>query len=224
LKNPAALSSVPIPMPIITRISEQKRRPNRRNIHLDGHFAFGCNLNVVARFHLREGLNLSDEQVKQIQLGEVKQEAFDHAIRLLQTRLQSTSEIRRKLTRHEYGAEIVDRVIEDLSRMGYLDDARFAITKAQSAAEHKKHGKRREKIELLKAGVSGEVADKALYPVYDATDSLSAARELATKKTPALKKLDRQVARRRLIGMLQRRGFDYDDIKPVVDEVLGRDS
>jgi regulatory protein len=77
---------------------------------------------------------------------------------------------------------------------------------------------------LLKAGVSGEVADKALDQVYDATDSLSAARELATKKTPALKKLDRQVARRRLIGMLQRRGFDYDDIKPVVDEVLGRDS
>jgi hypothetical protein len=28
------------------------------------------------------------------------------------------------------------------------------------------------------------------------------------------------VARRRLVGMLQRRGFDYDSIKPVVDEVL----
>jgi len=35
-------------------------------------------------------------------------------------------------------------------------------------------------------------------------------------------KLEPAVARRRLVGMLQRRGFDYESIKPVVDEVLGR--
>jgi regulatory protein len=69
--------------------------------------------------------------------------------------------------------------------------------------------------------VSGEVADKALGDVYEAHDTLAVARELAKKQAPRLKKLEPQVARRRLVGMLQRRGFDYDDIKPVVDEVLG---
>ena len=39
-----------------------------------------------------------------------------------------------------------------------------------------------------------------------------------------LKKLDPLVARRRLVGMLQRRGFEYEAIKPVVDEVLGNSS
>ena len=43
-------------MPTITRIDEQRRRKNRRNVYLDGAFAFGCNLNVVAKFRLREGL------------------------------------------------------------------------------------------------------------------------------------------------------------------------
>ena len=28
-------------------------------------------------------------------------------------------------------------------------------------------------------------------------------------------------ARRRLAGMLLRRGFDYDTVRPVIDEVLG---
>jgi len=79
-------------MPTITKISEQKRRPNRRNIYLDGGFAFGCNVTVVARFRLREGLVLSEEQVRQIEIGEVKQEALDAGLRLLQSRLQSTSE------------------------------------------------------------------------------------------------------------------------------------
>ena len=208
-------------MPTITKISEQKRRPNRRNIHLDGAFAFGCNVNVVARFRLREGMSLSDEQVREIEIGEVKQEALDAGLRLLQSRLQSSSEMRRKLMRKEYGATIVEAVIADLTRLGYLDDARFAKTKALSAAQHKQHGRRRAKVELLKSGVSGEVADRALADVYETTDTMAVARELARKQAPRLKKLEPIVARRRLVGMLQRRGFDYDDIKPVVDEVLG---
>ena len=208
-------------MPTVTRISEQKRRANRRNIDLDGSFAFGCNVNVVAKFRLREGMTLSEEQVQEIQLREVRQECFDGAIRLLESRLQSTAEMRRKLMRKEFGQTIVDAVIADLVRLGYLDDERFARAKALSAAEHKLHGKRRAKVELLKAGVKSDVADKVLGDIYESTDTLAAARALAEKQAPRLKKLDPQVARRRLIGMLQRRGFDYDDIKPVVEEILG---
>src|SRR5215211_4139369 len=99
-------------MPVVTRISEQKRRANRRNVYLDGSFAFGCNLNVVAKFRLRTGMNLSEEQVREIQLGEVKQECFDAAMRVLESRMQSTAEMRRKLMRKEYGQPIVDAVID----------------------------------------------------------------------------------------------------------------
>ena len=76
-------------MPLITKIIEQKRRPNRRNIYLDGSFAFGCNVNVVARFRLRVGLQLTDEQLNEIQRGEVRQECFDAAMKFLQQRLHS---------------------------------------------------------------------------------------------------------------------------------------
>lgn len=207
-------------MPTITKITGQKRRANRRSVYLDGAFAFGCNVNVVARFRLRTGMSLSDEQVREIEQGEVKQEAFDAGTRLLSMRLHSASELRRKLNTREYGHDVVEAVLADLARLGYLDDERFAKAKALSAAEHKKHGRRRAKIELMKAGVKGEVADKALNDVYESKDTLSVARELARKQAARLKKLDPTVARRRLVGMLQRRGFDYDDIKPVVDEVL----
>jgi regulatory protein len=209
-------------MPAVTKISEQKRRPNRRNVFLDGAFAFGCNVNVVAKFRLREGMNLSDEQVRQIQLGEVKQECFDKAMEYLGSRLHGRSELRTKLMRREYGDAVVDAVLDDLTRMNYLDDARFAQTKALSAARHKHHGRRRAFMELIKSGVKGEVADKALADVYGEHDSTAVARELAQKQLPRLQKLEPMVARRRLVGMLQRRGFDYESIKPVVDEVLGR--
>src|SRR4051794_16298112 len=138
-------------MPVVTWISEQKRRPNRRNIYLDGSFAFGCNVNVVAKFRLREGMTLSDEQVRQIQLGEVKQECFDQAIEALESRMHSRAELFRKLMRREYGEAVVNAVLDDLARLGYVDDERFAKAKALSAAQHKHHGRRRAFMELRKA-------------------------------------------------------------------------
>lgn len=208
-------------MPTITKISEQKRRENRRNVYLDGRFAFGCNLNVVAKFKLREGMTLTAEQVRAIEEGEVRQECFDKALEYLGLRLHSRAELAKKLTRREYGDTIISAVLDELSRLGYVDDERFARTKALSAAEHKKHGRRRAMVELLKTGVKGDVARRALDQVYDAQDTLAVARQLAEKQAPRLKRLDPQVARRRLVGMLQRRGFDYEDIRPVVDDVLG---
>ena len=211
-------------MPLITKITEQKRRANRRSVYLDGAFAFGCNLNVVAKFRLQEGMTLTPEQVGQIQLGEVKQECFDKAMEYLGSRLHSRAEMSKKLARREYGPAVIEAVLEDLVRMGYVNDEAYALSKVQSIAKHKHHGKRRASMELTRAGVRGEAAKKALDEVYDAHDSTAVARQLAEKKAPSLRRLDPMVARRRLVGMLQRRGFDYDAIKPVVDEVLGRDA
>ena len=89
------------------------------------------------------------------------------------------------------------------------------------AAQRKQHGRRRAFMELIKSGVTGNVASKAVEDVYDVTDTMAIARQLAVKQAPRLRKLDPLVARRRLVGMLQRRGFNYDDIRPVIDEVLG---
>jgi regulatory protein len=209
-------------MQTITRITEQKRSPNRRNIFLDGSFAFGCNVTVVARFRLHAGMKLTREQVLEIEFGEVKQECFDAGLHLLQARLHSRAELYRKLARREWGDEVIDAVLEDLSRLGYVDDERFARTKALNAAQHRHHGRRRAFLELIRSGVKGDVADKALTEVYATTDTLAIARELAQKQAPRLRQLDPQVARRRLTGLLQRRGFNYDDIRPVIDEVLGK--
>jgi regulatory protein len=108
--------------------------------------------------------------------------------------------------RREYGVSIVDGVLEELARLGYINDATFARTKALSAAQHKQHGRRRAFMELLKSGVTGEVAGRAVEDVYETHDSLAIARQLAIKQAPRLRRLDPLVARRRLVGMLQRRG------------------
>ena len=209
-------------MPTVTDITEQKRRPNRRSVYLDGTFAFGCNVNVVAKFRLQIGEVLSAERVEEIEQGEVRQECFDRAVKYLEQRLHSRAELRRKVGRRDYPAEVVEQVLNDLERLGYVDDAKFAAAKATDAAGFKKHGPRRAALELRKAGVDQATVERAVDAVYEDADSLSVARELAEKKAPALRKLDPAVARRRLYGMLLRRGFEYETVKPVVEAVLGK--
>lgn len=208
-------------MPTITQIAEQKRRKNRRSVYLDGAFAFGCNLNVVVKFKLHEGLQLTSDQIAAIQQGEVRQECFDKSIAFLSSRMHSRSELSKKLTKYEYGKLMIDSVLDQLAELGYLNDKAFAEAKAELAAKHKHHGRNRAMIELARKGVERETARRAVEVVYETHDSASVARDLARKKMRSLARLEPFVAKRRLFGLLLRRGFDYDTIKPVVEEVLG---
>jgi regulatory protein len=149
-----------------------------------------------------------------------QKECFDHAVKLLTRRMHSVSELRRKLRRSEWNDEDVEIVLADLQRRRYLDDRRYAEARALSAAERKQHGRRRAFMELRRAGVASEVADQALSKVYADNDSTAVARALIAKQASRLRKLDPQVARRRLVGMLQRRGFDYETVRPLIDEIL----
>ena len=208
-------------MPTVTAITEQKRRPNRRSVFIDKEFAFGCNVNVVARFRLREGMVIGPALRKQIEEGEVQQEAFDDAMRLIRRRMQSERQLRTKLGRREFGPAVLDAVIATLKRLGYVDDARFARDRAADQATVKKHGKQRAVQELMRSGVPKPTAERAVAEAYKDVDPRTAAVEVAAKKAASLKRLDALTAKRRLIGFLQRRGFDYETIAHAVRRTLG---
>ena len=55
-------------------------------------------------------------------------------------------------------------------------------------------------------------------------DEHSAALELARKRLPRLANLEPDVRKRRLSDYLARRGYGWDVIRPVLDEVLGEPS
>lgn len=209
-------------MPIITQIKTPKPRSSRRSVYLDGAFAFACNLNVIVRFGLREGLTLSDNDLIRIRQGEVRQECFDRAVKCLERRLHSRKELIDKLKRQDYPPDLIESVLDQLSEMGYVNDERFAETRLEAAIRHKRQGPNRARLELIKKGVESELAGRITQQVYESCDNMSMARELARRKKGLWSGINPQQARRRLYGMLLRRGFDHDTIRPVVDEILGK--
>ena len=114
----------------ISLISAQKRNAKRYSVHLDGKFAFGCNQNVVVKFNLKEGLDLSALQLDEILNGAVRQECFDAAMKFLERRLHSRNELLRKLVRQDYSAEMTKEVLADLERMAHLMENALLLGKS----------------------------------------------------------------------------------------------
>lgn len=144
------------------------------------------------------------------------------ALDQLAVRQRSAQELRLALGKRNVPTDIVDELLERFAEVGLVDDTAFASALAESRAKHSLRGKARIRQELRQKGVDRDVAEEALAEL-DPEDELTAAREIARRKARSLAGLDRQVARRRLAGVLARRGFSGSITSTVLSEFTGGD-
>jgi regulatory protein len=204
-------------MPTITKISPLTDGKRLRVFFDDGHPVTLSDV-VVARKHLRVGSSLSATEIDQLGADQLRQKCFDRALRFLAQRMHGRAELAKKLQRDPAGPQVIQKVLDDLERMGYVDDARFAAMHAQHSIQRQKRAPRAALELLLRSGMEEDVAEQAIQSAYGSTDPLALARELATKHVARLRSLQIPVARRRLGGVLQRRGFDAEVIYTLMDE------
>ena len=92
------------------------------------------------------------------------EDCYKVALRILRHRFNSTAELRLKLRLRNFDKQIIDAAIGRLTDEHWLDDERFAGSFARTRAG-KRVGPRRIARELAAAGVSGDLAAKALEEV-----------------------------------------------------------
>jgi regulatory protein len=144
--------------------------------------------------------------------------AKDRALRLLSVRSRSRAELRRRLTQAAFEPAEVEEVLEDLERVGLVDDDRFAREFVGDRAAVRLRGGRAIRSELLRLGVRAEVADAALA---EAGDEAERARALALRRAPRLRALPPEAAYRRLYALLLRRGYGHSTASAACAEALG---
>ncbi len=203
----------------VTALTRQRRDPERINIFLDGAFAFGLGAEVV----LREGLAIGDEltaaDVGRLRSLDESGKATSTALALLARRPRSEREVRDRLRQKDYGDAAIDEAIGRLEGWGYLDDAAFARFWVENRVANKPRGERLMAQELWRKGVARPVVQEAIAAAE--IDETQAALSVARAKLRAYRGLDPSVARRRLAAYLVRRGFGYDVVRQVLDQVLG---
>jgi regulatory protein len=194
----------------ITALKAQKRNPNRVNVYLDGEFGFGVSRIVAA--WLSVGQALSDERISALKIDDESEVAYQQALKFLDYRMRSSIEVEQYLLDKGTSSESVSQVFERLNRSGLVDDSRFARLWTDNRSEFRPRSRRSISRELRLKGIPEEVIEKTLSEMAPEEDL---AYQAGSKYARKLIASDRYAFFRKLGGFLARRGFSYDDIKPV---------
>jgi len=198
----------------ITALRFQKRDENRVNVYLDGEFAFG--LAAIEAAHLQVGQTLSDDDVARLQEQDEVERAYEHALDFLSYRPRSEAEICRNLRRRNVDDEVVEAVVERLTRAGMLDDREFARYWAENRIQFNPRGANALGHELWGKGVPASIIAETLADL----DEEAAARKVLEAGVRRLAHLEPGDFRRKLGAYMARRGFSYEVITPLVEEAL----
>jgi len=143
--------------------------------------------------------------------------ALSSALRLLGRRDHSVAELRQKLIRRDVAEDVIQSVLAECLRLGYLDDARTARALIERF-KRKGCGLYRIRHELAQRGLCGETFRDLLETSLAPSEERELARRALQKK---LKTLGREPEHRKRMLRLQRflRGRGFSDA--VIADVLG---
>lgn len=140
-------------------------------------------------------------------------------LRLLTGAARSRADLARALHRREIPQQVADRVLDRFTEVGLVDDAAYA--EAFVASKHRDRGLGRVALrtELRRKGIDPAVADRAVDAV-DGEAERRRAEDLVAKRLDSALFAGLPAARRRLLGLLARRGYPASLAATVVDDAL----
>lgn len=144
-----------------------------------------------------------------------KTEARIYALKLLSYRSRSRKEMLERLIGKGFNEEQIHNAILFLEEAGLIKDESLAEELFRYALGRKNLGRRGIESFLLKRGIGKELVSQTLS-VHTKEMETDAAQRIIDKKLRTLRKYPVDVIRRRLFGMLQRRGMRSDVINKAV--------
>ena len=192
----------------------------RVNVFVDGAFAIGIDLATLQREGLFKGKVLSEDDWARLVRAESDNKAWHAALRLLEARPRAEREIRDRLRRKQFEPEQIDATIARLRDLGLLDDAQFARLWVANRAATSPKGAQALRYELMGKGVDRQIAGEIVADALDPATEAEMCEQVARKALPRYASSpDRATFQRKLGGLLQRRGFAWDTVGPVLDRL-----
>ena len=135
-----------------------------------------------------------------------------HALQYLSYKDRSKLELSQYLSKKEYSPPVIQKTLDYLTEINYVDDHRFALRWGQYKINKNKLGKNRLYFELLGKGVNKETIEAILNTLYEENPEMELAAQCARKKWITLKSFEEKKKKRLLVQYLKRKGFSSDII------------
>jgi regulatory protein len=194
----------------ITEIKQQEKLKSRYSVYVEGEYAFSLSDTVLLERKLAPGDELTKEQVDDYKKLSAEDRIYNQVLRYIAIRPRSSWEIKTYLTRKNASPPLQEKILNMLSKHGYVNDVDFARSWVQNRRLLKPTSRRRLTLELRQKHVSDEVVREVLEE--DETDERQTLKELIERK----RKQSRYQDETKLMQYLARQGFSYNDIKDVL--------
>lgn len=196
----------------IDRIEKSKHKQERVLVFLEGGDLLRITGAELLRFGLYKGMDLPPALVVELQAAAQKSELKQTAARMASGQMLSKKEVQRHLIKKGADQQEAEETADWLESLGAVDDAGYAgvIVRHYGAMGY---GAGRVRQELHRRGVPKELWDAALEqlpPPEEAIRKFLAGKLRGRGMTPE--------DGRRLAAALQRRGFAWQEIRPVLNE------
>ena len=201
----------------IERIQPSLHKKDRVLVYLTGGDLLRITPEELLRFGLRPGQELTEDVLEELRRAAARSQTRQRAAELASGRMLSRKELSDRLVKKGADPQEAQETAQWLADLGAVDDAAYAGVIARHYAAMG-YGPGRVRQELQRRGVPRDLWEDALAQLPDPEEAID--RFLASKlrgKTP-----DRATLQR-LSAALQRRGFQWQDIRPALAR-LDRDA
>ena len=189
-------------------------------IHIDGVKELTVHPKALESLGIEEGATVDIEELLESAAAAERRAGMEAALALLGVRDRSAAELQERLRRKGFAHEVAVAVVERLQELGYVDDRRYAGELVRGRMAQRPEGKRALQRELRRRGIEGKMIDEALEECFGGVDEVALAVEVIERRLPRLANVDVGTARRRLVALLQRRGFDFEVIQEAVTRAM----
>jgi regulatory protein len=140
-----------------------------------------------------------------------RQKIFARALKILAARPRSEEQLRERLLDKPWAEpEIVERCIERLKELGYINDQAFAQNYASHRVTMKPVGRARVARELATKRVPRQLIDTALETVFEEVSEEELIDRAIAKRMRTHGKMVDRAGEKRMFDYLVRQGFEYD--------------
>jgi len=203
-------------VPTITSIKPQKNR-KRFNIYLDGKFAFALSAEALVKADLKIDQETTEKDVEILRYKDSRDKLYNKALKFLSYRPRSEREVRDYLEKKGGDTKIVEEITGKLKKQNLVDDHAFTTWWIEQRSRFRPKGKHLLWLELLKKGIKKEIIEDSLF---SEKEELDLAKKAARKKVKSYKNLEPLEFRQKMTAFLARRGFNWEVIKKVLEEIL----
>jgi regulatory protein len=204
----------------IIQVSKSEKRKDRYIIFISNGESYEIFSEVLLKFGLRSGDCIDIKVLENILTENDITKAKATALRLLAKKMRTMKEIIGKLQQKGFNENIIDYTIQELIRIGLINDEEFTEKYINNSIVLKKpYGKYALRYKLQNLGIQKDMIEEKLPTLLSDTTEYELAIYLARKKMALLSKYDKYKKKQKISSFLTGRGFDWDIIHKVFTEL-----